>query len=261
MKNSHLQELAEALKTSTGVVSLTGAGISTPSGIPDFRSEDGLWTKYNPGVYASYRQFVQDPSYFWEMHLDVMVLLQKAQPNPAHQALAALERSGILRGVITQNIDGLHQKAGSQTVYELHGTNESCSCTICGKKYGTKEIADRLFSFEKDELIQQMRRGKEIPTCSCGGFIKPDVILFGELMPWEPLRAAEELARSCGLLLVVGSSLQVQPAASIPFITKEPGGHIAIINAEPGPLDGLADFVFLQRAEHLLLQLVDMLHE
>jgi len=258
-REPQLQKLAEAIKTSKRVVSLTGAGVSTPSGIPDFRSEDGLWKKYDPGIYASYQQFVQDPSYFWEMHLDVIVLLRKAEPNPAHNALAALERTGICQGVITQNIDGLHQKAGSQTVYELHGTNETCSCTICGKKYDTREIASQLFAFEKDELIALMRKGEEIPTCSCGGFIKPDVILFGELMPWEPMRAAEELARSCDILLVVGTSLQVQPAASIPFITRENKGHIAIINKESGPLDRMADYIFLERAEELLPHLLEIL--
>lgn len=255
MKNK-LQDLATTMKSSP-TACLTGAGISVPSGIPDFRSEHGLWTKYEPSLYGSYQQFIRDPSYFWEMHLDVMVLLETAEPNPAHKALAALEKKGILKGLITQNIDGLHQKAGSKTVYELHGTNDSCSCTICGKKYSAQKIADHLFSFEKNELIRLMRKGREIPTCDCGGFVKPDVVLFGELMPQALLRAAEALASSCDVLLVVGSSLQVEPAASIPFVAKRNGGKIAIINVDPGPVDIYADYVFWERAEELLPQLVD----
>lgn len=253
-----MKELAEVMQSSD-VACLTGAGISVASGIPDFRSKNGLWKKYNPDVYASYQQFCVDPSYFWEMHLDVIVLLQKAKANPAHKALATLEKMGILKGVITQNIDGLHQKAGSQTVYELHGTNESCSCTICGKKYDTKVIADHLLSFEKNELVTLMRSGKELPTCGCGGWIKPDVVLFGELMPREAFQAAEALAASCDVLLVVGSSLQVQPAASIPFITKRNGGKIAVIDREKVLLDWMADYVFLGNAEEVLPKLVNSL--
>jgi len=256
MDRRTLEDLADFIRTSKKAASLTGAGISVPSGIPDFRSENGLWRRYNPEIYGSYQQFVQDPSYFWEMHIDVMHLIEKASPNPAHRALAVLEERGILTGIITQNIDGLHQKAGSRTVYELHGTNESCSCTICGKNYRTAVIAERLFSFEKDELIKLMRKGKEIPTCNCGGFIKPDIVLFGELMPNKPFLAAEKLAESCNLLIVVGSSLQVQPAASIPFVTKRNKGRLAIINNEPTSLDWMADFVLLGRAEEVLPELV-----
>lgn len=256
MRNE-LQDLAAIMRSSV-IACLTGAGISVPSGIPDFRSEHGLWTKYEPSLYGSYEQFIRDPSYFWEMHLEVMALLETAEPNPAHKALATLEKKGILKGLITQNIDGLHQKAGSRTVYELHGTNDRCSCTICGKEHSTRKIADHLFSFERDELIQLMRKGREIPTCDCGGFVKPDVVLFGELMPQAPLRAAEALASSCDVLLVVGSSLQVEPAASIPFVAKRNGGKIAIINVDPGPADVYADYVFWERAEELLPQLVEL---
>ena len=258
--NTSLEEVAEALHNQD-IAALTGAGISVPSGIPDFRSEGGLWRKYPPEVYGSYQQFIQDPSYFWEMHLDVMALLQKAQPNPAHTALAHLEEETILKGVITQNIDGLHQKAGSRTVHELHGANETCSCTICRKKYPTSEIADQLYTFEKDELITLMRRGKEIPMCECGGWIKPDVVLFGELMPSRPLKAAEELAASCDVLLVVGSSLQVVPAASIPSVTRRQGGTIVIINREPTALDWMADFTLHGNAEEILPVLSTLLLE
>ncbi|MGC1122054.1 MAG: NAD-dependent deacylase [Candidatus Methanofastidiosia archaeon] len=259
MGTSSLQDLTTAINRSSRIASLTGAGISVASGIPDFRSEGGLWTRYDPSLYASYLRFMDDPSYFWEMHIEVMHLIDKAQPNPAHRALADLEELGILQGVITQNIDGLHQSAGCTTVYELHGTNRTCSCIACGKKYPTKEIADRIFSFQKEDLIRKMRKGDEIPTCKCGGWIKPDVILFGEKMPHETVRAAEELASSCELLLVVGTSLQVQPAASLPFTTKHMGGLIAIINREPTPLDRVADHVFLGKAEEILPELVKML--
>lgn len=226
------------------------------SGIPDFRSEGGLWTRYDPSLYASYSRFVEDPSYFWEMHIEVMHLIDKARPNPAHRALAHLEEGGLLKGVITQNIDGLHQDAGCSTVYELHGTNRTCSCIACGRQYPTREIAAHMFSFQKKDLIRKMRKGDEIPTCECGGWIKPDVILFGEKMPYETVIAAEELASSCELLLVIGTSLNVQPAASLPFTTKHSGGSIAIINREPTILDRIADHMVLGMAEEILPDLV-----
>jgi NAD-dependent deacetylase len=256
---NNLEDFAKALKSCDTGCALTGAGISVGSGIPDFRSENGLWTIYDPGVYGSYQRFVQDPSYFWEMHIDVMHLIQKAAPNPAHSALAELEDSEYITGVITQNIDGLHQKAGSKTVYELHGANETCSCTICGKTYETQKIADYLFSFEKEELVALMRKGKEIPTCECGGWIKPDVVLFGEMMPLLPLKAAEKLAASSDIIIVVGSSLQVQPAAALPFVTKRNGGKILIINKEKTPVDAVATHVIHGDAEIVLPNLVELL--
>ncbi|MBU7015179.1 MAG: NAD-dependent deacylase [Theionarchaea archaeon] len=260
MDTSSLQNLATAIKKSSRIVSLTGAGISVASGIPDFRSEGGLWTRYDPSLYASYSKFVEDPSYFWEMHIETMRLIDRARPNPAHRALADLEELGLLKGVITQNIDGLHQDAGTSTVYELHGTNKTSSCIICRRQYPTKEIADHIFSFQKEDLIRKMRRGNEIPACDCGGWIKPDVILFGEKMSHEVAVAAQELASSCDLLLVVGTSLQVQPAASLPFATKHNGGAIAFINREPTFLNRIADHVFLGKAEEILPELVNMLN-
>ncbi|MBU7019005.1 MAG: Sir2 family NAD-dependent protein deacetylase [Theionarchaea archaeon] len=260
MDTQEVKEVAEFMRAQE-VAALTGAGISVPSGIPDFRSKNGLWTKYDPHVYGSYQRFIQDPSYFWEMHLDVMSLIRKGQPNPAHKALANLEENGLLKGVITQNIDGLHQRAGSHTVYELHGSNETCSCIICGKECATDVIADHLFSFRKDELIRLMRKGREIPTCECGGYIKPDVILFGELMPLEPLQAAQILAASCDVLLVVGSSLQATPAASLPIVTKENQGTVIILNRESGVMDWMADYVLLEYAEEVLPLLAHYLLE
>jgi NAD-dependent deacetylase len=259
MDTSALQNLATAISKSSRIVSLTGAGISVASGIPDFRSEGGLWTRYDPSIYASYSRFVDDPSYFWEMHIEIMHLIDKARPNPAHRALVNLEELGLLKGIITQNIDGLHQDAGSTTVYELHGTNKTCSCIACRNQYPTREIADHIFSFQKEDLIRKMRRGDEIPTCECGGWIKPDVILFGEKMPYETVIAAEELVSSCDLLLVVGTSLQVQPAASLPLIARHNGGTIAIINREPTFLHRIADHTFLGKAEEILPSLMEVL--
>jgi NAD-dependent deacetylase len=259
MDTSALQNLATAINKSSRIASLTGAGISVASGIPDFRSEGGLWTRYDPSLYASYSRFVDDPSYFWEMHIEIMRLIDKARPNPAHRALADLEKLSLLQGVITQNVDGLHQDAGCTTVYELHGTNKTCSCIACGNQYPTREIADHIFSFQKEDLIRKMRKGDEIPTCGCGGWIKPDVILFGEKMPYKTVIAAEELASSCDFLLVVGTSLQVQPAASLPFTAKHNGGTIAIINREPTFLDRIADYVLLGKAEEILPSLIEAL--
>jgi NAD-dependent deacetylase len=259
MDTTRVKELAETIKSSEKMAVLTGAGISVASGIPDFRSKDGLWTKYDPNIYASYQQFMKDPSYFWEMHIDIIHLLRAAEPNPAHKALAVLEDKGKIHGIITQNIDGLHQRAGSTVVHELHGTNETCSCILCGNHYETRTLFDHLLSFEKGALVQLMRNKKEIPTCECGGWIKPDIILFGEMMPSKPLKAAEALAISCTLLLVVGTSLQVQPAASIPFVAKKTGSLIGIINDEPGPLDWMADCVVIGTAEEILPHVLTLL--
>lgn len=259
MDDTPAYDLVDTLHSSQSTAALTGAGISVPSGVPDFRGENGLWHRYAPEIYASYAQFCKDPSYFWEMHLEIMNSLHQAVPNPAHEALVSLERMHFLEGVITQNIDGLHQKAGSKVVYELHGSNESCSCITCGRTYSMQDISSHLLSFERSRLISLMHSGKEIPLCECGGFLKPDVVLFGEILPVEAVHAAEELVHSCDILLVIGSSLFVQPAATLPLIAQETGSKLFIINKDPGPLDSLADGVLLGAAEYILPQILDQL--
>jgi NAD-dependent deacetylase len=256
MGYSEIEDVVAIFHDSSSIVALTGAGISVPSDIPDFRGEKGLWRRYDPDLYATYNQFCKDPSYFWEMHLEIMKSLHNAVPNAAHRSLVTLERNHFLKGIITQNIDGLHQKAGSTVVYELHGSAESCSCIACGTPHSMQDIASHLFSFNEENLISLMRSGKEIPRCECGGFIKPDVVLFGEMMPMKTVHAAEALAQSCDLLLVIGSSLYVQPAASIPLLAQRAGSILVIINKDPGLLDSCADSVLLGDAEKILPRIV-----
>jgi NAD-dependent deacetylase len=259
MGHATIEKVVDIFHGSQSAVALTGAGISVPSGIPDFRGERGLWTRYDPDLCASYSRFCKDPSYFWEMHLEILTALHDALPNPAHAALVTLEKNHRLNGIITQNIDGLHQKAGSKTVYELHGSTESCSCIACGKEHAMQDISSHLFSFNRDHLISLMRSGEEIPCCECGGFIKPNVVLFGEMMPLQTVHAAEELVQSCDLLLVIGSSLYVQPAASIPLLAQKGGSTLVIVNKDAGPLDFRADCVLLGEAEEILPRIVEEL--
>lgn len=231
--NKELKLAKELLKNANFVVALTGAGISVESGIPDFRSPGGLWEKYDPYIYASYDYFLKDPSKFWVMSKDVLPLLEKARPNSAHSALAKLEKSGKLKGVITQNIDTLHQKAGSIKVIELHGSYEISSCLNCGKQYHLEDVRRFL------EL-------STVPSCiSCGEVIKPNVILFGEPLDSTNLKEAQMLVSNCDLMLILGSSLEIQPAASFPQQAKRSGAKIIQIDVNLPADTYLAD-IFLE---------------
>ena len=209
------------------VVALTGAGISVPSGIPDFRSpRTGLWANVDPMEVAHIDVFRRDPERFWHFYGQRFQSLEDKRPNGAHQALAALERAGLLHGVITQNIDRLHAAAGTRELIEVHGTIGHCSCLACGSRYPLAEVRER------------QRWGADgIPRCDCGTPLKPDVVLFGEYLPEAALTRAQHLAAGADLMLCIGSSLEVYPVAQLPGVTLGRGGQIAIITQGATPLD------------------------
>jgi NAD-dependent deacetylase len=218
--------LAELIRESRCTVALTGAGVSVPSGIPDFRTpETGLWANVNPMDVAHIDVFERDPARFWSYYRPRFHSLGDKRPNAAHEALAELERRGLLEGVITQNIDRLHRAAGSQNVVEVHGSIATSSCRSCGASYGIDEV---------DELFD----GEGVAICStCDGRVKPDVVLFGEMLPEAAMGDAQELASSADLMICIGSSLIVHPVAGLPGITLDNGGRLAIVTKGPTPYD------------------------
>ena len=237
----NIKALATDIQNAQNIVAFTGAGISAESGIPTYRGEGGLWTKYDPSKYASISYFLQNPSYYWNFFKDVRYpILKKVKPNKAHLALFEMENIGNLKTVITQNIDGLHQEAGSSLVIELHGTTRTIICTDCSRKYTIRE------AFTK--LERQIP-----PLCTkCSGILRPDVVFFGEMLDPEILRDAYASAASCDFLLAVGSSLVVYPAADIPLRAKQAGAKLAIINIDSTPLDSVADYVINDAAGKVL---------
>jgi NAD-dependent deacetylase len=224
------QRLAELIRGSGSVVALTGAGISVPSGIPDFRSPGtGIWENVDPMEVAHIDAFQRDPEHFWSFYSRRFQALADKRPNPAHQALAALERAGLLDAVITQNIDRLHRQAGSREVIEVHGSIDSSSCLSCGARYLLEDVRRREASD---------RAG--VPRCECGRPLKPDVVLFGEYLPVAAIARAERLAAEADLMMCIGSSLEVYPVAGLPELTLRAGGELAIVTQGPTPLDGAA---------------------
>jgi NAD-dependent deacetylase len=220
-------EVAELIHDAGSVVALTGAGISVPSGIPDFRSPGtGLWANVNPMEVAHINVFRRDPQRFWRFYGDRFHTLADKRPNAAHAALATLEAAGLLDAVITQNIDRLHAKAGSRELIEVHGTIDHSSCPACGARYALADVRTR-------------RAGDDagIPRCDCAEALKPDVVLFGEYLPVDALVRAEQLAAGADLLLCIGSSLEVYPVAQLPEITLSSGGRIVIITQGRTPFD------------------------
>jgi NAD-dependent deacetylase len=237
------ERLAQLIRTRQPCVVLTGAGVSTESGIPDFRSADGIWSTENPLEVASIDGFRRDPARVWDFYARRLAVHGDAQPNDGHRALAELEALGLVEAVVTQNVDGLHQAAGSRNVVEVHGSYRGAVCLACSRSVGF----DRL-----QELLP-------LPVCECGEVLKPGVVMFGELLPPGALERATELARGARLLLVVGSSLEVQPVASLPFDTLGAGGTLAIVNRGPTALDDHAELVLDGGAGALLRNAVDAL--
>jgi NAD-dependent deacetylase len=223
------EELAGLIRGSRCTVALTGAGVSVPSGIPDFRTpETGLWANVDPMGVAHIDVFEGDPERFWSYYRPRFHSLSDKLPNGAHEALAELERRGLLAGTITQNIDRLHRAAGSRNVVEMHGSIETSSCRECGASYGLEQV-EALFD------------GDGVAVCAeCGGAVKPEVVLFGEMLPEAALRQAQELAERAELMLCVGSSLVVHPVAALPGVTLGNGGRLAIVTQGPTPYDGEA---------------------
>ena len=227
-----LARLAELVGGARSVVALTGAGISVPSGIPDFRSPGtGMWESVDPMEVAHIDAFRSDPVRFWRFYGERFATLGGKQPNGAHRALVELERAGRLDGVITQNVDMLHRRAGTRELVEVHGSIATCSCPRCG---GRATLA------EARELIHA--DGDGVPRCGgCGGALKPDVVLFGEHLRAGELDRARRLCAGADVLLCIGSSLEVHPVAGLPLITRQAGGAVAIITQGRTPLDELAE--------------------
>jgi len=222
--------LAELISSAQSVVALTGAGVSVPSGIPDFRTPGtGLWSNVDPMEVAHIDVFRSDPERFWQFFGDRFDTLEEKRPNRAHEALAELERAGLLDAVITQNIDQLHVRAGSRTVVEVHGTISYSSCLTCRKRYPLADVRAR-----------QRRDARQIPRCDCGEPLKPDVVLFGEYLPVDALTEAQILATQADLMLCMGSSLEVYPVAQLPALTLASGGRIAILTQGLTPYDDRA---------------------
>jgi len=229
LKTVAVERLAELIRESASTVALTGAGISVPSGIPDFRTPGtGLWANVDPMEAAHIDVFERDPARFWSFYRPRLQSLGDKRPNAAHEALAELERRGLLEGVITQNIDRLHGAAGSRNVVEVHGSIETSSCRHCAASYGLDEV-EALFDADGVALC-----------ADCDGPVKPDVVLFGEMLPEGAMRSAQELSEGAELLICAGSSLAVYPVAGLPAVTLERGGRLAIVTKGPTPYDGEA---------------------
>jgi NAD-dependent deacetylase len=242
-------ELARLLKDAARAVALTGAGASAASGMPTYRGAGGSWTRYDPNKYASIDFFRADPSYYWNFFRDERYpALSRAEPNPVHHSLAALEASGKLSAVVTQNIDGLHQRGGSKRVLELHGNSRRFLCEQCSAEHELEAV--RLLV---DQAIP--------PVCpGCGQTcLRPDVVLFGESLPARVLAESGREMAETGLVVVVGSSLVVQPAASLPLMALQGGAALAILNIDPTPLDELAKLVVRAPADQVLPAALELL--
>ncbi|MCF8035089.1 MAG: NAD-dependent deacylase [Desulfarculaceae bacterium] len=241
-----LRRAAEILAASRSTVALTGAGISVDSGIPAFRGAQGLWEKFDPMEYASIDAFMRDPGRVWRMLRELEGVVLAAEPNPVHHSLAELESLGLLDLLITQNIDGLHQVAGSKAVVEFHGSGRRLVCLECGR------------GVRRGELSLQ----EDVPLCVCGGLIKPDIVFFGEPIPQRALMAGMASAQSCSAMLVVGTSAVVAPASSLPVLAQTAGATVIEINLEPTPLTGqVADISLMGGGAEVLPELVEMVKE
>jgi NAD-dependent deacetylase len=233
------ERLAELIRDHQPCVALTGAGVSTESGIPDFRSPKGMWARFDPLEYATLGAFQRDPEKVWRFYAPRFSLLTDAEPNRAHLVLAELESFGLLRAVITQNIDLLHERAGSCEVVEVHGSIRTSTCLSCGARYPLAEVLGLLDA--------------GAPRCTaCSEVLKPDVVFFDELLPDEAIDRAYELAGKARLLLVVGSSLQVWPVAELPLVTLRAGGKVGVVNEGSTSVDDSAELKLTGKAGEIL---------
>jgi NAD-dependent protein deacetylase/lipoamidase len=249
-----VNQAADWILQSERLVVFTGAGLSTESGIPDFRSPGGVWSRYNPTDFDFQNFLASEASRekYWQMATEMFASIREARPNPAHLAIHELDRLGKLEVVITQNIDGLHEKAGhgADKIIELHGTALHVSCLKCGQRYS------------RDEIQERIKQGIKAPVCDqCLGPLKPATISFGQAMPERETREAYRRSAQSDLFLVIGSSLVVQPAASLPLSAKHGGARLVIINRDPTPYDDLADLVIPGQAGRILPAILERVHE
>lgn len=243
-----IAQAAELIRNARSCVALTGAGISAESGIPTFRGEGGLWKQYDPVKVASIEYFMADPNAYWEVSKSRGSVVLAARPNAGHHALAALEASGHLVALATQNTDGLHQDAGSRNVIELHGSGRTVQCLDCGNREARSDVQARL----------EVEMPPRCPRCD-GLFLKPTVVLFGEPLPQPAIQQALAMAREADVMLVVGSSLVVYPAADLPLVALRSGAKLIIVNAEPTPLDEEAAVVLHGKSGEILPEIVALI--
>jgi len=237
-----IAQIAAKIKEGGNNVAFTGAGISTESGIPDFRSKGGIWEKFRPVYFDEFMSSKDARREYWQRWTALYEGILRAEPNPAHQALARLHDMGLLEAVVTQNVDGLHQQSGlpDESVIELHGNTRRIRCMSC------REI------FPVDDIRQRLEAGDPAPECRCGGYLKPDTISFGQAMPVAEVEKAVALAQNSDFFLVVGSTLVVQPAAQMPFYAKSNGAFLAIVNLSETPCDGMCNVLIREKAGQVL---------
>jgi len=242
-----IKQAAGDLAAARNVVALTGAGISTESGIPPFRGKGGLWEKFDPMEIAHIDAFMKDPARVWNLLIKEMkAIVDTARPNDAHKGLARLEQMGKLKTVITQNIDGLHQAAGNTDVIEFHGNFAWQRCMDCSQKYETRQVD-----------ISQIP-----PRCRCGGILRPDAVFFGEMIPQDAMWRSKQAASDCDLMLVVGTSAVVQPAALMPLFAKKTGAKIIEINPQETPLTvEVSDYLIKGRAGEVMNRIMQELEQ
>ncbi|MCP4675498.1 MAG: NAD-dependent deacylase [Deltaproteobacteria bacterium] len=247
MKTS-IEKAASLIRDARKTVVFTGAGVSAESGISTYRGEGGTWKRYDPNKYADINNFFQNPTYYWSFFRDVRYpMFADAKPNPAHFAIADLEKQGKLDVVVTQNIDGLHQAAGSTNVLEIHGNTRVINCLSCHADFGFQEIYQQVL----EELP---------PTCKkCGGTLKPGVVFFGDQLPAGVMEQADKRVADCDLLLVIGSTLQIYPAASLPLIAKRNSAKVIIVNVGETAMEEMADVRIDARAGEVLPQIVQLI--
>lgn len=234
------EQIVRHLRSATSVVAFTGAGMSAESGVPTFRGNEGIWKKFKPEELASLDAFLRNPDMVWEWYAARKRVITEVQPNAGHRALVELESFFPHVAIVTQNIDNLHRRAGSKTVYELHGNIQRNYCITCGKNYDNEFVLG----------------GSAIPHCTCGGLIRPDVVWFGELLPEDEWNGALDACRNADVLLSIGTSGIVYPAAGLPFEAKRHGAFLVEINPEPTPLTDFADAFLAGKAGELLPSLV-----
>jgi len=240
-----LREIAEIILNSSHLTALTGAGVSAESGIPTFRDEDGLWKNFRPEDLATPEAFWRDPEFVWKWYAWRMEKVFNAKPNDAHRGFAELEKMGILKALITQNVDDLHERAGSRNVIHLHGRLKVLRCTEC----------------EKEIEIQRPPSIPPIPRCECGGLMRPGVVWFGEPLPEEEFRRAQEECLKSDAMIVAGTSALVQPAASLPLVVKRRDGVLIEINPKETALSGIADFVIRMKAGEAMREIIEAICE
>jgi len=241
-----IARIAAKIREGGNNVAFTGAGISTESGIPDYRSQGGIWDKFRPVYFDEFMSSKEARKEYWRRWVELYEGISRARPNPAHQALARLYDLGLLQAVVTQNVDGLHQESGlpDEKIIELHGNTRRIRCMSCRQIWPVEGVQQRIAG------------GDPAPECECGGYLKPDTISFGQSMPMAAMERAAELSRGSDFFMVVGSTLLVQPAAHMPFYAKNNGAFLAIINLSETPCDEMCDALIREKAGQVLQEIV-----